>query len=124
MKLTLLIIICHVAACIAFTCSWSNSCPSAEFCSIHCRQIGRAGGQCKMNSLEGRCICYCYKFKHNRSLKLENSNKLDLIITNIKTQCSDVCKWHDDINVILDSSHCMDCIDLNDCMVLFNSTIC
>lgn len=46
----------------ALTCSYSgDQCPSAEACSIHCRQLGRAGGQCKWSPLENRCICYCYR---------------------------------------------------------------
>ena len=58
----------------ALTCSYDgNSCPSAELCSVHCRQLGRDGGYCKWSALEQRCICYCY----NDNGVVINSDDLD-----------------------------------------------
>jgi hypothetical protein len=61
--ITFCVFILLIALSEAITCSicgHMDCCPS-EPCSIHCKQLGRAGGSCKFSSQEDRCICYCYR---------------------------------------------------------------
>ena len=115
MKYIVLVIAFAISICglNALTCSLDgSSCPSAEFCSIHCKQLGRKGGYRKWSSLENRYIYHCYDGASN---KRENSDVLDASISYCKQQCTPS----------IFNEACINCLTLSDCYIMFgNTTLC